>query len=62
MSSSGANRFYFLVTVTKQLSAQRQIERIANPFSNRHLPSLGAALNVSVLRIRKDDLYSFSHI
>ena len=55
------NDLEFLADVSHRLAAARQLQGLADPFGQGHVPRPRHALNFPVFGILKNDLQSFSH-
>jgi len=58
---SRADGLEFLVDAAHWFLAPRQVQRLPDPFGDRHMPRTSHALDFPVIRIPENNLQSFSH-
>jgi len=61
MPCGGANGFKLFLYVPEGLTASSLVQRLPDPFRQRHPPRTRHALNFAIFGILHDHLQSFSH-
>ena len=62
MTHRCTNDFKFLASVSYRLAPTGHIQRLADPFGNRHVARARHTLNFPVVGIPHNDLQPFSHM